>query len=74
MEKTTTLTHIIKNHFKDRSKLARLMGIAPQTVQGWTHRNRLPMRRAYQISQLTGEKVTLDELLPFVEMPKVKKP
>ena len=68
-----TLTHIIKNHFKDRSKLARLMGIAPQTVQGWTHRNRLPMRRAYQISQLTGEKVTLDELLPFVEMPKVKK-
>ena len=68
-----TVTQIIKTHFKNRSRLARLMGIAPQTVQGWTQRNRLPMRRAYQISQLTGEKVTLDELLPFVEMPKVKK-
>ena len=68
-----TVTQIIKTHFKNRSRLARLMGIAPQTVQGWTHRNRLPMRRAYQIAQLTDGKVTLDELLPFVEMPKVKK-
>ena len=68
-----TVTQIIKTHFKNRSRLARLMGIAPQTVQGWTQRNRLPMRRAYQIAQLTDGKVALDELLPFVEMPKVKK-
>ena len=67
-----TLTHIIKNHFKDRSKLARLMGIAPQTVQGWTQSNRLPMRRAYQIAQLTGGQVTLEEMLPLVDLPKVK--
>lgn len=69
-----TVTQIIKTHFRNRSRLARIMGIAPQTVQGWTHRNRLPMRRAYQISQLTDGKVTLAEMMHLVDLPKVKKP
>ena len=72
MENSLTVTAIIKTHFKNRSWLARIMGIAPQTVQGWTHRNRLPMRRAYQISELTGGKVTLEEMLPLVDLPKIK--
>ena len=69
-----TVTQIIKTHFRNRSRLARLMGIAPQTVQGWTQRNRLPMRRAYQIAQLTDGKVTLAEMMHLVDLPKVKKP
>ena len=73
MENSLTVTQIIKTHFKNRSRLARIMGIAPQTVQGWTKENRIPMRRAYQLSQLTGGEVTLDDLLPMVEMPKVKR-
>lgn len=69
-----TVTQIIKIHFKNRSRLARIMGIAPQTVQGWTQSNRLPMRRAYQISELTGGEVTLAEMMHLVDLPKVKKP
>ena len=72
MENSLTVTQIIKTHFKNRSRLARLLGIAPQTVQGWTQSNRLPMRRAYQIAQLTDGKVTLEEMMPLVDLPKVK--
>lgn len=72
MENSLTVTAIVKTHFKNRSRLARILGIAPQTVQGWTQRNRLPMRRAYQIAELTNGKITLEEMMHLVDLPIVK--
>ena len=68
MENSPTLIQIIKAHFKNRSALGRAMGVAPQTVQTWTHNNRIPMRRAYQLSELTGGAVTLQDLLPLIDL------
>ncbi len=36
------------------SKLARLIGVTPQTVQKWNERGRVPAERVLQVERATG--------------------
>lgn len=38
----------------DQSKLAKLLGVAPQAVQGWVDKGYAPVGRARQIGMVTG--------------------
>lgn len=50
-------------HFKTKKALALAVGVRPMTVTQWFNRG-LPAHRAKQISDATGGKLTIQELLP----------
>lgn len=50
-------------HFKTKKALAEAVGVKPMTVTQWFNRG-LPAHRAKQISDATGGKITMQELLP----------
>ena len=63
--KTSTAITIedLISHFGSQTKLARRLGIRPQSVQEWVATGHLPPRRAIQIAKLTMGEIPLDDLL-----------
>ena len=50
-------------HFKTKKALAEAIGVKPMTVTQWFNRG-LPAHRAKQISDATGGKISLQDLVP----------
>lgn len=63
--KTSTVLSIddLINYFGSQTKLARRLGIRPQSVQEWVATRHLPPRRAIQIAKLTMGEIPLHDLL-----------
>ena len=65
--KTSTVLSIddLINYFGSQTKLARRLGIRPQSVHEWVATGHLPPRRAIQIAKLTMGEIRLSDLLPL---------
>ena len=62
--KSFTIDDLV-NHFGSQTKLARRLGIRPQSVQEWVATGHLPPRRAIQIAKITMGEIRLSDLLPL---------
>lgn len=52
------------NHYKTGYKLAKAIGIAPQSIQKWKNIGKIPLVSQYRIQQETGNALLADILKP----------
>ena len=55
----------------NQSELARDVGVKPQAVQQWVESGRLPLRRAFQIEQITEGKIPFEDIRHLTGIGKV---
>ena len=71
METTYLSLQEVIDYFGNQSRLAKKLGIKPQSVQEWVATNHLPIRRAIQIERITGGEIRLDDILHLTGVEKV---
>lgn len=56
----------LKIHFPTQRALAKALNISPTAVNQWFIAKQVPIRRAVQISKMTGGALTLNDLRPDI--------